>query len=113
MHRHGLSEEQWRRLQKVVPRQKAGPTAILGDRLFIEAVLYRAKTGLPWRDLPERFGKWNSVFQRYNRWCKKGIWQQIFETLDIEPDLEHLLIDSTTVRAYQHAAACKKGAMIS
>jgi len=60
MHRHALTDGQWRRLQKVLPRQRAGPQAKLGDRLFIEAVLFRARTGLPWRDLPERFGPWKS-----------------------------------------------------
>jgi len=59
MHRHALTDEQWRRLQAVLPKQKAGPEATRGDRVFIEAVLFRAKTGLPW--LPERFGPWNGL----------------------------------------------------
>jgi transposase len=62
-----------------------------------------AKTGIPWRDLPERFGPWHNVFQRFNRWCKKGVFARIFDTLR-DPDLEVLMLDSTTIRAHQHAA---------
>lgn len=83
MRRHALSEEQWRRLQKVLPEQKTGPAATLGDRAFIEAVLFRAKTGMPWRDLPERFGPWKSVYNRFNNWAKKGHWEVIFKELQL------------------------------
>ena len=81
MHRHALTEDQWRRLQAVLPKQKAGPPATLGDRLFIEAVLFRAKTGMPWRDLPERFGPWKSVYNRFANWAKKDVWSQVFREL--------------------------------
>lgn len=76
------------------------------NRLFINGVLWIARSGAPWRDLPERFGNWNSVYQRFRRWSKKGVWQQVFEALQ-EPDLDWLLLDSTTVRAHQHAAGQK------
>ena len=72
VHPRALTEDQWRRLQAVLPKQKAGPPATLGDRLFIEAVLFRAKTGMPWRDLPERFGPWKSVYNRFNNWIGTG-----------------------------------------
>ena len=62
--------------------------------------------GAPWRDLPERYGPWNSVYQRFRRWARKGVWQRVFEELQ-EPDLDWLLLDSTTVRAHQHAAGQK------
>jgi putative transposase len=108
--RHELSDDHWKQIGPLLPG-KVGDPGRSGDdnRLFVNAVIWLAKTGAPWRDLPDRFGNWNSVFQRYNRWCKRGVWQQIFETLNIEPDLEHLLLDSTTVRAHQHAAASKGG----
>lgn len=63
-----------------------------------------------WRDLPERFGEWNSVFVRFNRWSKRGVWEQVLTALGGDPDLNELLIDSTIVRAHQHAAGAKGGA---
>jgi putative transposase len=80
------------------------------NRLFVDAVLWIGKTGGPWRDLPERFGKSNSVWRRFDRWSTKGVWHRVFEALK-DPDLEWLILDSTVIRAHQHAAgAVKKGA---
>ena len=108
--RHELSDEQWVRIEPLLPGRKADPGRTgKNNRLFVDAVLWIAKTGAPWRDLPERFGNWNSVFQRYNRWCKRGVWLRILEALGGEPDLECLLLDSTIVRAHQHAAGAKGG----
>ena len=109
MHRHALTEEQWRRLKAILPKQKAGPEATRGDRLFIEAVLYRAKTGLPWRDLPERFGPWKSVYNRFNNWAMKGHWAAIFKELQIEIDQEGSIVDGSVVRAHQDASGGKGG----
>ncbi len=78
MRRHALTDEQWARLGPVLPKQKRGPRAIRGDRLFINAVLYRAKTGVPWRDLPKRFGPWKTVYNRFANWARKGHWATIF-----------------------------------
>ena len=109
MHRHALTEEQWRRLRAVLPKQERGPEATRGDRLFIEAVLYRAKTGLPWRDLPERFGPWKSVYNRFNNWAKKGHWAAIFKELQIEIDETGSIVDGSIVRAHQDASGGKGG----
>jgi transposase len=109
MHRHALTDEQWRRLQAVLPKQKAGPEATRGDRLFIEAVLYRAKTGMPWRDLPERFGPWKSVYNRFANWAKKGHWATIFKELQIEVDEMGSIVDGSVVRAHQDASGGKGG----
>jgi len=81
------------------------------NRLFIDAVLWIAKTGAPWRDLPERFGNWNSIWRRFDRWAAKGVWARIFHELR-DPDLEWLLLDRTVIRAHQHAAGAKKGVLM-
>ena len=112
MHRHALTEDQWRRLQAVLPKQKAGPPATLGDRLFIEAVLFRAKTGMPWRDLPERFGPWKSVYNRFNNWAKKGHWELIFKALQLEVDEVGSIVDGSVVRAHQDASGGKGGSRV-
>ncbi|WP_394829671.1 IS5 family transposase [Pendulispora albinea] len=109
MHRHALTDAQWRRLQRVLPKQKTGPASELGDRLFIEAVLYRAKTGLPWRDLPERFGPWKSVYNRFSNWARKGHWAAIFRELQLEFDDVGSIVDGSVVRAHQDASGGKGG----
>ncbi|WP_374756007.1 IS5 family transposase [Fibrisoma montanum] len=77
------------------------------NRLFINAVIGLARSGAAWRELPERYGPWNSVFRRFRRWAKSGVWRNVFQALQ-EPDLDWLMIDSTTVRVHQHAAGQKK-----
>src|SRR6266850_3061566 len=109
MHRHALSDEQWDRLQPLLPRRAQGRKAARGDRLFVEAVLFRAKTDLPWRDLPERFGKWKSVYNRFANWAKKDVWSQVFRELRVEVDDTASIVDGTTVRAHQDASGGKGG----
>lgn len=109
MHRHALSDAQWRRLQPLLPKQARGPAALRGDRLFIEAVLYRLKTGAPWRDLPERFGPWKSVYNRFNNWSVRGHWAAIFQELQLELDETGSIVDGSTVRAHQDASGGKGG----
>ena len=109
MQRHALTDEQWRRLQRVLPEQRTGPAALRGDRLFIEAVLFRAKTGVPWRDLPERFGSWKSVYNRFSNWAKKGHWAVIFKELQLEVDETGSIVDGSVVRAHQDASGGKGG----
>jgi transposase len=104
-----MSEEQWRRVEAVIPKQKSGPEATRGDRLFIDAVLFRAKTGMPWRDLPERFGSWKSVYNRFNNWARKGHWEAIFKALQLEVDEVGSIVDGSVVRAHQDASGGKGG----
>jgi transposase len=92
----------------VLPRLR-GPDSTLGDRNFIDAVLYRLRTGIPWRDLPERFGKWKTIHTRFNRWAHKGYWDLIFKELQLDYDEEGVLIDASIVRAHQDAAGGKGG----
>ena len=112
MIRRELTDAQWRRIERLVPG-KEGDKGRHGEdnRLFVDAVLWINRAGAPWRDLPKEFGNWNSVFQRFRRWAKKGVWERIFNALVDNPDFEYLIIDSTIVRAHQHAAGAKGGAM--
>ena len=110
MIRRYLTNAQWERIERLCPG-KAGDKGRHGtdNRSFIDAVLWINRTGAPWRDLPDEFGKWNSQFQRFRRWAKKDVWQSIFNELCDNPDCEYLIIDATIVRAHQHAAGAKKG----
>lgn len=104
LRRHELTDDQWEKIEPLLPGRVGDPGRTAEDnRLFVNAVLFVAKTGIPWRDLPERFGKWNSVWRRFDRWCATGVWSKLSAVLG-EPDLAELHLDSTTVRA-QHAAA--------
>jgi len=110
MDRLVLSDAAWGRMAPLIigrPDQK-GSTG-RDNRMFVEGVLWIVRTGSPWRDLPETFGDWNSVFRRFSRW---SIWR-IFEAMSDDPDFEYLIVDSTIVRAHQHAAGAKKGGLRS
>ena len=86
-----------------------GPKSKIGDREFINAVLYRAKTGVPWRDLPERFGPWKSIYNRFAHWADPGVWELIFKALQLEHDEIGSIIDGTVVRAHQDASGARGG----
>ena len=110
MRRHEISDKNWQRIEHLLPGRAGDPGVTAADnRSFINAVFWIAKTGAPWRDLPSRFGKWNSVFKRFDRWSQKGVWQRVVEALGGDADLEWLMIDSTVIRAHQHAAGKKGG----
>jgi putative transposase len=108
--RRELTDRQWVRIEKLVPG-KEGDKGRAGEdnRLFVDAVLWILRTGSPWRDLPDEFGNWNSVYVRFRRWAKNGVWESLFKTLADDPDFEHVMIDATIVRAHQHAAGAKGG----
>ena len=112
--RYALRDEQWERNKDLLPGRDGhvGVTA-KDNRLFVEAVLYRYRAGIPWRDLPERFGAWKKVHTRFSRWAKSGVWQKLFQLLAADADNEYVMLDSTIVRVHQHAAgARKRGARI-
>jgi transposase len=109
VHRHALTDSQWARLRPLLPKKGRGPRSEKADRLFVDAVLFRAKTGLPWRDLPERFGPWKSVFNRFSNWSRKGHWARIFRELQLELDETGSIVDGSVVRAHQDAAGGKGG----
>jgi transposase len=108
--RYALTDEQWIRIKELLPGQKGHPGVTARDnRLFVDAVLYRYRAGIPWRDLPERFGDFRVVHTRHSRWSKSGVWRRVFEALAQDADNEYVMIDSTIVRAHQHSAGAKGG----
>jgi transposase len=103
-----LSDTKWERIKDFLPG-KAGDCGVTAkdNRRFVEAVLWIARTGSPWRDLPDEFGHWHRVYVRYSRWGKKGAWALLLSSVSDVPDLEYLMVDGSIVRVHQHGAAKK------
>src|ERR1700674_1659972 len=109
MRRYGLRDDQWNRIKDILPsREGHGGAAAKDLLLFVEAVLYGFRAGIPWRDLPERFGDPIKIHTRFSRWAKSGVWKRLFEMLASDADNEYAMIDSTIVRAHQHSAGAQK-----
>ena len=107
--RYALRDDQWERIENMLPGKEGDVGATAKDnRLFVEAVLYRYRAGIAWRDIPERFGDFRVVHTRFSRWSKSGVWERIFKQLAEDADHEYAMIDSTVVRAHQHSAGAKK-----
>jgi transposase len=107
--RRQLSDGQWARIEAFLEADYTVGEPGHDDRNFIEAVLRWRRTGAPWRDLPEEFGPWKTVFNRFDRWSKNGKWARLFRTLQTDVDDEWHSLDSTINRAHQHAAGGKGG----
>jgi transposase len=104
-----LSDDQYARIVQLLPGKATDPGRTAADnRVFVEAVLWIARTGSPWRDLPPDFGPWNSVYKRFARWSRAQVWHTVFAELAGDADFEEVFIDSTIVRAHQHAAGAPK-----
>jgi len=116
--RHELTDDQWEQLAPLLPPQKphTGRTN-LDHRMVLNGILWILKTGAPWRDLPERYGKWQTVYSRFYRWRQQGIWDRIFAALHQikdqagQLDWEIHYVDGSSVRAHQHAAGAKKATL--
>ncbi len=112
--RYMLTDDLWAAMGPLVEgakRHKGGQQPLLPDRAFFEALLYLARTGIPWRDLPGEFGAWDAVYNRFRRWVASGALRRLFEALTADPALgefRRVLIDSTIVRAHQHAAGARR-----
>ena len=108
--RLAISDELWEQMWPLLPGKAGDPGATCHDnRQFMEAVLWRVRTGSPWRDLPKGFGNWNSVFKRFRRWANAGVFESLFNAINGEPELEYAMIDGTIVQAYQKASGAKGG----
>jgi transposase len=112
MARYDLSEVEWRLIAPLLPNKPRG-VAQVDDRRVINGIFYVLRTGSPWRDLPARYGPPTTIYNRYNRWAKAGVWLRVFEALAAASPHSLHLIDSSIVRAHQHAAGGKKGARIT
>ena len=119
MRRHDLTDDQWERLAPLLPPQRPSTGRPANDhRTVINGILWVLKTGAPWRDLPDRYGSWNTVSSRFRRWQQAGVWERILASLQRDGDAAgHLdwaihYIDSTVVRAHQHAAGAKGGTLL-
>ena len=108
-----LTDAQWERIAPLVPGKKGDPGRSGKDnRRFVEGVLWMVRTGAPWRDLPECFGNWSSVWKRFRRWALKGVFEKLFQALSHEPDFEYALIDGTIIKVHRHATGAKGGLSI-
>jgi transposase len=103
MRRHAIRDADWNRVKDLLPTR--GPKA--DNRLFVDAASWIARTGCPWRDLPERFGLWNSVWRRFRRWAEAGVWGRVLAAIR-DPDVSTRVVDSTVIRAHPHAAGALK-----
>lgn len=112
MARFELSDAEWSVIAPLLPNKPRGVPRV-DDRRVLNGIFYILRTGAPWRDVPDRYGPYTTVYNRYNRWAKAGVFLRIFEALSAQsPDSLHL-IDSSIVRAHQHAAGGKKGVRIT
>src|SRR3954454_12308450 len=106
----GLRDDQWERIASLVPGKVGDPGRSGADnRLFVDAVLWIVRVGAPWRDLPQAFGNWNSVFQRFRRWVTTGVSEHIFEALSADADFEYVIVYGTIVRVPQHGSGARGG----
>jgi transposase len=115
MARFDLSDVEWAIMVPLLPGadgEKNGRPR-LDDRKVLNGIFFVLRTGTPWRDLPERYGPYTTVYNRFNRWAKRGVWLKVFEALAARSPQSMHLIDSSIVRAHQHAAGGKKGARIT
>ena len=109
MARKWLSNRQWRRILPLLPAERGkGRPYVQGHRTTIEGILWIVRTGAPWRDLPPQFGKWSTVYQRFNRWVRAGIFDAVFASLNDLLDLDVVMVDGTFVKVHQHGTGAPK-----
>jgi transposase len=109
--RFDLSDKEWDLIEPLLPQDVRGKERV-DDRRVMNGIFYVLRTGCPWRDLPERYGPRTTVYNRFNRWAKRGVWEQIFKTLAAKSKDSLHLIDSTIVEAHRAASGAKGGSKI-
>ena len=109
--RYELTDQEWEQIASLLPVEKnSRPGRPSKDnRLMINAMIWIVRSGAPWRDLPERYGPWKSVYSRFRKWIEDGVLDNIFRVLSLEAELDELSLDATIVQAHQHSAGAKKG----
>lgn len=107
--RYEITDDQWGKIKDLLPGKQGDVGCTAKDnRTFVNGVLWVLRSGAPWADLPERYGKYKSVHKRYSRWSEKGVWNNIFQVLSQDKDNEYLMMDSTIVQAHSQSATYKK-----
>ncbi len=110
MNRFVLTNAQWAKIEPLCLGKATDPGRTGGDgRLFLEAALWIARTGSPWRDLPPSFGNWSSMFKRFRDWVKADVFKRIFDAASDEPDMEYAMVDATIVKVHRHGQGAKGG----
>lgn len=112
MRRHELTDSEWERVKQYIPEKQPGTQGRppSDSRKNLNGIVWLARTGAPWRDLPERYGPWETVYTKFREWLESGVVEQIFIALSMDADMENLAIDSTSIRVHQHGTGTKKGA---
>jgi len=108
MMRFDLSDDEWDIIKPLLPENRQGPRRV-DDRRVLNGIFYILRTGAPWRDLPERYGPRTTVYNRYARWARRGVWQAIFEALAHSSEDSLFFIDSSIVKAHRAATGAKGG----
>ena len=107
-HRHELTDAQWAKIEQLLPGKASDPGRTAADnRLFVNAIVYVLKTGIPWADLPGRFGKHDTGRKRFDRWCAAGVWAKIARATG-DLDLEEVQLDATTIKAHPVASTGRR-----
>jgi len=109
--RYELSDQEWARIELLLPTERTGRKGrpAKDNRIMLNGIVWIARSGAPWRDLPERYGSWKSVYTRFCRWRDSGLLERVFIALSADADYENLMVDSTIVKAHKSAAGAKKG----
>lgn len=113
LRRYELTDQEWNRIKDLLPPEKSGKRGrpSKDNRMILNAMVWIARSGAPWRDLPERYGPWETVYSRFRKWIDDGILDNIFHVLSLDAELDELFMDSSIVQAHQHSAGAKKGGL--